>query len=67
MIALYVCLLFVIFGWWWTYYAPEEQLSSEEPLLQNREDSELERPDTDSEILPAQVHIYCFSCLLFLS
>ncbi|XP_024370575.1 uncharacterized protein [Physcomitrium patens] len=54
MIALYVCLLFVIFGWWWTYYAPEEQLSSEEPLLQNREDSELERPDTDSEILPAQ-------------
>lgn len=56
MLTLYACLLFIIFGWWWTFHAPEdEEEFVEEPLLQNREDNELERPDADAEILPAEV------------
>ncbi|KAG0593289.1 hypothetical protein KC19_1G318700 [Ceratodon purpureus] len=55
MLTLYACLLFIIFGWWWTFHAPEDEVSYEEPLLQNREDNELERPDPDAEILPAEV------------
>ena len=37
-------------------------MSFEEPLLQqNREDNELERPDPDAEILPAEVQVNPFS------
>jgi hypothetical protein len=57
MLTLYACLLFIIFGWWWTFHVPEDEVSYEELLLQNCEDNELERPDADAEILPAEVHV----------
>lgn len=61
MLTLYACLLFIIFGWWWTFHAPEDEEGYEEPLLLNREDNELERPDPDAEILPAEVQVCLFS------